>query len=100
MLERLGSVGFIGHGGVADRRRQPVCDRANTRDGWWDGDAVIDKFVATTADAVAGIADGSTVLLAGFGAGTPEHLVAGLIRKAPKDWKEYHFAQLHDRQGS
>ena len=24
----------------------------------------------------------------------------GLIRKAPKDWKEYHFAQLHDRQGS
>ena len=46
---------------------------------------MIDKFVATTAEAVAGVADGSTVLLAGFGAGTPEHLVAGLIEQGAKD---------------
>ena len=46
---------------------------------------MIDKFVATTAEAVAGVADGSTVLLAGFGAGTPEHLVAGLIEQGARD---------------
>jgi acyl CoA:acetate/3-ketoacid CoA transferase alpha subunit len=32
---------------------------------------VIDKLVKTTADAVAGVRDGSTVLLAGFGAAAP-----------------------------
>lgn len=34
---------------------------------------------------MAGIADGSVILLAGFGAGTPEHLVAGLIEQGAKD---------------
>jgi acyl CoA:acetate/3-ketoacid CoA transferase alpha subunit len=32
---------------------------------------VIDKQVKTTADAVAGVRDGSTVLVAGLGAFTP-----------------------------
>ena len=46
---------------------------------------MIDKFVSTRAEAMAGIADGSIVLLAGFGAGTPEHLVEGLIEQGAKD---------------
>jgi 3-oxoadipate CoA-transferase alpha subunit len=46
---------------------------------------MIDKQVADRTAALAGIADGSTVLLAGFGAGTPESLVAGLIEQGAKD---------------
>ena len=46
---------------------------------------MIDKFVSSRAEAMAGIADGSTILLAGFGAGTPEHLVAGLIEQGARD---------------
>ena len=62
--------------------RQPPASLVPTGLG---GAAVIDKFVATINEAVAGIADGSTVLLAGFGAGTPEHLVAGLIEQGARD---------------
>lgn len=40
---------------------------------------MIDKFVPDMAAALAGIADGSTVLLPGFGNGMPEALVRGLI---------------------
>jgi 3-oxoadipate CoA-transferase, alpha subunit len=46
---------------------------------------MIDKFVPTLADAMAGIQDGSTVLLAGFGAGTPEILVKGLIGQGARN---------------
>lgn len=41
---------------------------------------MIDKQVKTTAEAVAGVRDGSTVLVAGFGA------VAPRLQLAP-DWK-------------
>jgi 3-oxoadipate CoA-transferase alpha subunit len=40
---------------------------------------MIDKFVPDVAAALAGIADGSVILLAGFANGVPEALVAGLI---------------------
>ena len=47
---------------------------------------MIDKFVQTMADAVDGIKDGSTVLLAGFGAvGQPVHLIDGLIEQGARD---------------
>jgi 3-oxoadipate CoA-transferase alpha subunit len=46
---------------------------------------MIDKFVPRLADAMADIADGSTVLLAGFAAGTPETLVRGLIEQGARD---------------
>ena len=46
---------------------------------------MIDKFVSTRTEALAGIADGSIVLLAGFGAGTPEYLLAGLIEQGARD---------------
>jgi len=43
------------------------------------GSDVIDKRVKTTADAVAGVRDGSTVLVAGFGAvGVADHLLDAL----------------------
>lgn len=40
---------------------------------------MIDKFVPDLPAALAGIADGSVVLVAGFGAGIPEALVRGLL---------------------
>ena len=47
---------------------------------------MIDKFVQTMADAMAGVADGSTVLIAGFGAvGQPVHLIDGLIEQGAKE---------------
>ena len=47
---------------------------------------MIDKFVATMANAMAGIRDGSTVLIGGFGAvGQPNQLIDGLIEQGAKD---------------
>ncbi|TDR90378.1 3-oxoadipate CoA-transferase alpha subunit [Enterovirga rhinocerotis] len=47
---------------------------------------MIDKFVGSIADALAGIDDGATVLLGGFGAvGQATHLIEGLIEAGPKD---------------
>ncbi len=47
---------------------------------------MIDKFVQTMADAMADVQDGSTVLLAGFGAvGQPLHLIDGWIEQSAKD---------------
>ncbi len=46
---------------------------------------MIHKFVSSTEEAMAGIPDGATILLAGFGAGTPEHLLKGLIAQGAKD---------------
>ncbi len=47
---------------------------------------MIDKIVQTMADAMAGIEDGATVLLAGFGSvGQPNQLIDGLIEQGAKD---------------
>src|SRR6201995_4087158 len=47
---------------------------------------MIDKFVHTMADAVAGVADGSTILLGGFGdVGIPAPLLDGLIEQGASD---------------
>ena len=47
---------------------------------------MIDKFVHSMADAMAGIADGSTVLLGGFGdVGIPTPLLDGLIAQGARD---------------
>src|ERR1700727_1877722 len=47
---------------------------------------MINKIVQTMADAMAGIKDGSTVLLGGFGAvGQPNALIDGLIHQGAKD---------------
>lgn len=47
---------------------------------------MIDKFVKSMADAMDGVKDGATVLIAGFGAvGQPLHLIDGLIEQGAKD---------------
>ena len=47
---------------------------------------MIDKIVTSMAEAMAGIRDGSTVLLGGFGAvGQPNQLIDGLIETGAKD---------------
>jgi 3-oxoadipate CoA-transferase alpha subunit len=47
---------------------------------------VIDKRVASVSDALAGIADGATVLVAGFGAaGQPLQLIEGLVERGTRD---------------
>lgn len=47
---------------------------------------MIDKIVQTVADALAGVKDGSTVLIGGFGgAGQPHELIAGLLEQGARD---------------
>jgi len=47
---------------------------------------MINKFVASVADALAGISDGSTILLGGFGdVGAPLALLEGLIKQGARD---------------
>jgi acyl CoA:acetate/3-ketoacid CoA transferase alpha subunit len=47
---------------------------------------MIDKIVQTTAEALAGIRDGATVLLGGFGSiGQPNALIDGLIEQGASD---------------
>jgi 3-oxoadipate CoA-transferase alpha subunit len=46
---------------------------------------VINKFVSTMADAMAGIQDGATVLVAGFLAGMPQALIRGLMDHGARD---------------
>ena len=47
---------------------------------------MIDKIAASVADALAGVKDGSTVLIGGFGtAGIPNELIDGLIGQGAKD---------------
>ena len=49
-------------------------------------DGMINKIVQTMADAMAGIKDGSTVMVGGFGdVGQPLHLLDGLIEQGAKD---------------
>jgi hypothetical protein len=48
--------------------------------------ALIDKQVKTTADAVAGVRDGSTVLVAGFGAvGVADNLLEALHEQGARE---------------
>ena len=46
---------------------------------------MIDKFVPTLPEAMAGIPDGATILIAGFGPGTPILLMQGLIAHGARD---------------
>ena len=47
---------------------------------------MIDKIAASVADALAGVQDGATVLIGGFGtAGTPGELIDGLIAQGARD---------------
>jgi 3-oxoadipate CoA-transferase alpha subunit len=46
---------------------------------------MIDKFVPSLAQAMAGIQDGATVLAAGFGPGTPATLMRGLAEQGARD---------------
>jgi 3-oxoadipate CoA-transferase alpha subunit len=47
---------------------------------------MIDKIAASVADALAGVQDGATVLIGGFGtAGIPNELIAGLIEQGARD---------------
>ncbi|MEA2744927.1 MAG: 3-oxoadipate CoA-transferase, alpha subunit [Acetobacteraceae bacterium] len=46
---------------------------------------MIDKFVPDVAAALAGIADGSIILLAGFANGMPETLMQGLVEQGARD---------------
>ncbi len=46
---------------------------------------MIDKFVRTVAEALDGIGDGATVLIGGFGPGTPTALIEGLIERGVRD---------------
>ena len=46
---------------------------------------MIDKFVPSLAEAMAGIQDGATVLVAGFGPGTPIALMRGLAEQGARD---------------
>lgn len=47
---------------------------------------MINKIVQSMADAMAGIKDGSTVLIGGFGAvGQPDQLIEGLIEQGAKN---------------
>ena len=47
---------------------------------------MIDKIAASVAEALAGVEDGSTVLIGGFGtAGIPNELIDGLIAQGAKD---------------
>ena len=45
---------------------------------------MIDKLVPDVAAALAGITDGSVILLAGFANGMPENLMAGLIAQGAR----------------
>jgi 3-oxoadipate CoA-transferase alpha subunit len=47
---------------------------------------MIDKIAASVAEALAGISDGSTILIGGFGtAGIPNELIDGLIEQGARD---------------
>jgi len=47
---------------------------------------MVDKVASTVAEALAGIEDGSTVLIGGFGtAGIPEELIEGLLEQGASD---------------
>src|ERR1700693_295313 len=61
---------------------------------------MIDKFVRSVAEALAGIKDGSTVLIAGFAqVGEPRALVDGLIEQGARDLTVVHNTAGRGREG-
>src|SRR3954452_3110309 len=61
---------------------------------------MIDKFVRSVAEALAGIKDGSTVLVAGFAQiGEPRALIDGLIEQGAKDLTVVHNTAGRGREG-
>ena len=59
---------------------------------------MIDKQVATPADAVAGIADGATVMVGGFGtAGLPDELVGALLAQGARGLTKIGRASCRER---
>src|ERR1041385_4324667 len=61
---------------------------------------MIDKFVRSVAEALAGIKDGSTVLIAGFAqVGEPRALIEGLIETGAKDLTVVHNTAGRGREG-
>ncbi|HTV87960.1 MAG TPA: 3-oxoacid CoA-transferase subunit A [Stellaceae bacterium] len=61
---------------------------------------MIDKFVRSVAEAVAGVKDGSTVLVAGFAqVGEPRALIDGLIEQGAKDLVVVHNTAGRGREG-
>jgi 3-oxoadipate CoA-transferase alpha subunit len=61
---------------------------------------MIDKFVRSVAEAMAGIKDGSTVLVSGFAQiGEPRALVDGLIEQGAKDLTVVHNTAGRGRDG-
>src|SRR5438552_11766475 len=64
------------------------------------GARMIDKFVRSVAEALAGIKDGSTVLIAGFAqVGEPRALIDGLIETGAKDLTVVHNTAGRGREG-
>src|SRR5690606_14123905 len=50
------------------------------------GNSMINKLAASVAEAVEGVADGSTVMIGGFGtAGIPDELIEGLLEQGARD---------------
>jgi 3-oxoadipate CoA-transferase alpha subunit len=61
---------------------------------------MIDKFVRSVAEALAGVKDGSTVLVAGFAqVGEPRALIEGLIEQGAKDLVVVHNTAGREREG-
>ncbi|HEX6442860.1 MAG TPA: 3-oxoacid CoA-transferase subunit A [Stellaceae bacterium] len=61
---------------------------------------MIDKFVRSVAEAMAGVKDGSTVLIAGFAqVGEPRALIDGLIEQGAKDLVVVHNTAGRGREG-
>src|SRR5688572_24280794 len=61
---------------------------------------MIDKFVRSVAEALAGVKDGSTVLIAGFAqVGEPRALIDGLIEQGAKDLVVVHNTAGRFREG-
>src|ERR1700680_1061958 len=64
------------------------------------GTCMIDKTVRSVAQAMAGIKDGSTVLVAGFAqVGEPRALVDGLIEQGARDLTVVHNTAGRGREG-
>src|SRR3984893_560015 len=61
---------------------------------------MIDKFVRSVAEALAGIKDGSTVLIEGFAqVGEPRALIEGLIETGAKELTVVHNTAGRGREG-
>src|SRR5438552_5720944 len=83
--------------GGSPRRALPIKSGLETAG---HGARMIDKFVRSVAEALAGIKDGSTVLIAGFAqVGEPRALIDGLIETGAKDLTVVHNTAGRGREG-